>query len=184
MTDEKIVAEIKQRDEHAICYIMEKYSKLLWGVVDAILKNVGTQQDVEECVADVFIALWERPEQFDPTKGKLRSWLCILARSRALDRYRELSRHYTVSIEDVMLIGRMGVQEYVIREETRRELADALNALSDAERDILIRRYYFEQKPRDIAVALDMPVKQINNYLYRSKQKLRQAVSGKEVHHE
>ena len=94
-----------------------------------------------------------------------------------LDKY-SADGHY------VMLIGRMGVQEYVIREETRQELADALNTLSDAERDVLIRRYYYEQKPRDIAVALDMPVKQINNYLYRSKQKLRQAVSGKEVHHE
>lgn len=184
MLDEKIITEIKQRDEHTICYIIEKYSKLLWTVVDAILKNVGTQQDVEECVADVFIALWERPEQYDPNKGRLKSWLCIVARSKALDRYRELSRYCTVSIEDVMLIGRMGVQEYVIREETRLELANALNTLSDVERDILIRRYYYEQKPRDIAVALDMPVKQINNYLYRSKQKLRQAVSGKEVHHE
>lgn len=177
MCEEKIIAEITQRNEHAICYIIEKYSKLLWTVADAILKNVGTGQDVEECVADVFIAFWERPEQFDPSKGRLKSWLCIIARSKALDRYRELSRQSTVSIDDVMLIGRMGVQEYVIREETRKELTDALNALSALERDILIRRYYYEQKPRDIAVALDIPVKQIDNYLYRSKKKLRKAVS-------
>lgn len=179
MRDEKVLAEIKERNEQTICWIMEKYSKLLWSVADSILKNVGTQQDVEECVADVFISLWQCPSQFDPSRGRLKSWLCIVARSKALDRYRQLSRHNTVSIDDVMLIGRMGVQEYVIREETKQELTDAINELSPIEREILIRRYYYEQKPRDISVALDMPVKQIENHLYRSKKKLRKAVSQK-----
>lgn len=179
MRDEKILSEIKARNEETICLVMEKYSKLLWTVVDAVLKNVGTAQDVEECVADVFISLWQRPGQFDPSRGKLKSWLCIVARSKALDRYRQLTRRDTVSIDDVMLIGRMGVQEYVIQEETKRELIAAIDGLSPFEREILIRRYYYDQKPRDIAVALDIPVKQIENHLYRSKQKLRNAVSQK-----
>ena len=76
-----------------------------------------------------------------------------------------------------MLIGRMGVQDYVIHEETKRELSAAIDELDALEREILIRRYYYEQKPREIAVALDLSVKQIDNYLYRSKKKLRVAVS-------
>ena len=179
MRDEKLLSEIKARNEETICWIMEKYAKLLWTVVDSVLKNVGTAQDVEECVADVFISFWQRPGQFDPTRGRLKSWLCIVARSKALDRYRQLTRRDIVSIDDVMLIGRMGVQEYVIHEETKRELAAAIDTLYPVEREILIRRYYYEQKPRDIAVALNMPVKQIDNHLYRSKQKLRKAVSLK-----
>lgn len=179
MRDEKLLTEIKARNEQTICWVIEKYSKLLWTVVDSVLKNVGTQQDVEECVADVFISLWQRPGQFDPSRGRLKSWLCIVARSKALDRYRQLIRRDTVSVDDVMLIGRMGVQEYVIQEETKRELAAAIGELSPIEREILIRRYYYEQKPRDISVAMDMPVKQIDNHLYRSKQKLRTAVSKK-----
>lgn len=177
LRDEKVLVEIKERNEQTICWVIEKYSKLLWTVVDAVLRNVGTQQDIEECVADVFISLWQRPGQFDPQRGRLKSWLCIVARSRALDRYRELSRRNTVSIDDVMIIGRMGVQDYVIREETKKELADAIDELSQIEREILIRRYFYEQKPRDISIALDIPVKQIDNYLYRSKLKLRRAVA-------
>ena len=75
-----------------------------------------------------------------------------------------------------MMAGRMGVQDALLREETRRELIAAVNALADLERDILIRRYYYEQKPKEIAKALDLTVKQVDNYLYRSKQKLRHAV--------
>ena len=76
-----------------------------------------------------------------------------------------------------MMAGRMGLQDALLQEETKRELAAAVNALADMERDILIRRYYYEQKPREIAKALDITVKQVDNYLYRSKQKLRKAIS-------
>jgi RNA polymerase sigma-70 factor (ECF subfamily) len=149
----------------------------LWPVAAAVLKNVGSEQDVEECVADVFIHLWENPEKFDPMRGNLKSWLCMVARSRAIDRYRELSRCGTVSLDSAMMAGRLGVQEALMREETHRELIAAINALADTEKDILIRRYYFEQKPKEIARALDLSVKQVDNYLYRSKQKLRHSMT-------
>lgn len=176
MRDESIIAGIKNHEEQSIRYVMEKYTKLLWTVASAVLSNVGSDQDIEECVADVFIALWKNPEKYDPQRGSLKSWLCIVTRSRAIDYYRILSRNRTLSINDIMLISRMNVLDYVIAEEERQDLADAINALADYEKDILIRRYYYEQKPRQIAVAMDMSVKQIDNCLYRSKQKLRSAV--------
>ena len=57
--------------------------------------------------------------------------------------------------------------------ETKRMLISAVRALGEPEQEILIRRYYYDQKPKEIAVALDMPVKQVENHLYRTKQKLR-----------
>lgn len=178
MQDETVISGIKGRDEKVIQEVMVKYAKLLWPIAAAVLKNVGSEQDVEECIADVFIDLWEHPERFDPGKGSLKSWLCMVTRCRAIDCYRTLSRHSTVPLEGAMMAGRMGMQDALLQEETKRELAAAVNALADMERDILIRRYYFEQKPREIAKALDLTVKQVDNYLFRSKQKLRKAISA------
>lgn len=178
MYDEAVISGIKGRDEKVIQEVMVKYAKLLWPIAAAVLKNVGSEQDVEECIADVFIDLWEHPDRFDPGKGSLKSWLCMVTRCRAIDCYRALSRHSTVPLEGAMMAGRMGMQDALLQEETKRELAAAVNALADMERDILIRRYYFEQKPREIAKALDLTVKQVDNYLFRSKQKLRKAISA------
>lgn len=177
MKDETIIAAIGNRDEDTINYIINKYSRLLWTIADAVLKNVGSVQDVEECVADAFIYLWEHPGKFDPRRGSLKSLLCIIVRSRAIDRYREIARRDTLSLEETVLADSFGMQEALMREETRRELLAAVNALGEPGREILVRRYYYNQKPREIALALGLTVKQVDNSLYRSKRQLRDALT-------
>lgn len=177
MNEKLAIAGVRDRDGCVINEVITKYSRLLWPIVSAVLKNVGSEQDVEECVADVFIDLWENPDKYDPDRGSLKTWLCMTARCKAIDRYRALSRHTTAPLESAMMVGRMGMQDALLQEETKRELVAAVNALTDVERDVLIRRYYYEQKPREIAKALDLSIKQVENHLYRSRQKLRKAIS-------
>ena len=179
MRDAQIVAAIGSRDEDMMNYVINKYSRLLWPIASAVLHNVGSEQDVEEVVADAFIYLWEHPQKFDPSRGTLKTLLCVIARSRAIDRYRELTRRQTVPLEEAVLSAGVGLQEQLMAAETNKELTAAVNALGEPAREILIRRYYYEQKPRQIALALGMTVKQVDNYLYRTKQQLRAALSAK-----
>lgn len=178
MKDETIIVSIGNRDEDAMNDVINKYARLLWPIADAVLKNVGSVQDVEECVADAFIYLWEHPNKFDPKRGTLKSFLCIIARSRAIDRYREINRRNTVPLEEAVLSSTFGMQEQLLKAETRRELLAAVNALGEPGREILVRRYYYNQKPREIALALGLTVKQVDNSLYRSKRQLRDALGS------
>ena len=177
MRDDAVAAAIGRRDEDAMNAVIDKYARLLWPIADAVLKNVGSVQDVEECVADAFIFLWEHPEKFDSGRGTLKSFLCIVARSRAIDRYRELSRRGTLPLEEAVLADTFGMQEALLKEETKRELLAAVNALGEPGREILERRYYYNQKPREIALALGLTVKQVDISLYRSKRSLRAALT-------
>jgi RNA polymerase sigma-70 factor (ECF subfamily) len=47
--------------------------------------DAGAAEDVTQ---EVFLRLWRRPELFDAARGSLAAFLCVMARSRALDRLR------------------------------------------------------------------------------------------------
>lgn len=92
MGDKKIILDIQNRNEKTFEYVINKYSKLLWNVVASVLINASSVCDIEECVADVFIYLWEHPEKYDQEKGKFSSWFSMVARSRAIDRFRKIMK--------------------------------------------------------------------------------------------
>lgn len=176
LKDEQTAEAVRQRDEAVMGEVIRAYSKLLWKIAGAVLEQVGSEQDVEECVADTFVYFWENPNKYDPQRGRLKTWLSIIARSKAIDRYRALSQAVTISLEKGEFVDRLGVEDKILQKERERTLLAALNRLEQGECDILLRRYYYDQKPREIALALDMSVKQVNNRLYQTKQKLRKVL--------
>ena len=176
MREEAIVRAIQNRDSDVMSQVINKYSRLLWPIAAAVLERAGSEQDVEECVADTFIYLWQHPQAFDPKRGSLKTLLCVIARSRAIDRYREILRKQTLPLEEAVLASSPGLQEGLLEKENRKELLAAVKALDEPNREILIRRYYYDQKPRQIALALGLTVKQVDNSLYRSKRLLRQSL--------
>ena len=91
MNDEKAVQAIRARSETAIHDVITRYSRLLWSVSGAVLHHAGSVQDIEECVADTFIYLWEHPDRYDPRRGTLKTWLSVIARTQAVNRCREIA---------------------------------------------------------------------------------------------
>lgn len=177
MNDERIITAIKNRNERAINEVITKYSKLLYSVAGAVLNHIGSTCDIEECVADTFIYLWEHPEKYDFRRGKLKTWLSIVARTQAFNRCREIAKRNIVPLEDTDFINQLGIVDTTIETDTHKTLLSAINSLGEPNREILIRRYYYEQKPKEIALALDISVKQVDNRLYQTKLKLRKMLS-------
>lgn len=170
MGDEKIISDIQKRNEQTFEYAINKYSKLVWKVVSNILINATSACEVEECVADVFIYLWEHPEKYDPERGKLSTWLSMIARSRAIDRFRKIMSENEVAIDAVMLFETGPSPSDDNRADKLKECIDRLGA---EEREIIIRRFFYEQKNREIATAMGLKPKQIENRIYNAKNKLR-----------
>lgn len=173
MNDEKVHQAIKNKDEQVMAMIMNKYSKLLWKIAASVLANVGSVQDVEECVADVFIDFWLQPDKYDSGKGKLSSWFSMVARTKSIDRYRQIVRKNEVSIEEEVLVYHSEILTGVLIKEEAEKLISCVEKLELLEREVLLRRYYYDQKPKEIAITLNLSRKQVENYLYQTKKKLK-----------
>jgi RNA polymerase sigma-70 factor (ECF subfamily) len=188
LNDKKIISAIAARDERMLAFVVQKYSKILWKIAASILINAASVQDVEECVADVFIYLWQYPEKYDSDKAKLSSWLSVVARSKAVDSYRRIARKREISMEEIV-VENLGYAENSAADEemysmeeanSKDKLRSCIDELDEKEKELIMRRYYYEQKPAEIAVALDMPKKQVENRLYYVRQKLRKMMEKRE----
>lgn len=173
LTDKEIQSAIRDGDEAVMGRIMVKYAKLLWGVASAVLYGNAGDADVEDVVADAFVYFWEHPERFEPDRGKLSSYLAMVVRSRAIDQYRQITRKREVPLEEDAVMIHFEPLAGIVAKEESRKVRECLNSLNEEDREILIRRYYHEQKPREIAKALGIPKRQVENRLYQAKLKLR-----------
>ena len=172
LNDKKIISEMIHGDEQMLAFAVRKYSKLLWKIAASILIYAASAQDVEECIADVFIYLWQHPEKYDPDKAKLSSWLSMIARSKAIDRYRQIVKKRELPIEEIA-VESLICAEITETDAEKEKLLSCIEELDEKEKELIIRRYYYEQKPAEIAVVLDIPKKQVENKLYYVKQKLK-----------
>src|SRR3954470_7607676 len=118
------------------------------GVYAAALRIVGDPAQAQDVVQDVFLRLWRRPEAFDARRGQLGPYLRLMARSRALDLWREgqaagraSDRLKMVTPEDD---GRPEERPdaRVDREEGRGAVREALRRLPSTQREALVLAYW------------------------------------------
>src|SRR3979409_2336207 len=65
------------------------YDQYARGVYRAAYRVLGSAAQAQDVVQDVFLKLWREPGKFDVRRGELGSYLRLMARSRALDTWRE-----------------------------------------------------------------------------------------------
>src|SRR4051812_21362841 len=80
------VLEMDLADPRTFSRIYDQHAQSVYGSALRILGNPAQAQDVTQ---DVFLLLWRRPRRFDARRGELGAYLRLMARSRALDVYRE-----------------------------------------------------------------------------------------------
>jgi RNA polymerase sigma-70 factor (ECF subfamily) len=79
--------------------LISRYSREVFYFIRLVLGGIGVAQDAEECVNDLFVAVWQEINSFDPGRGTLRTWLTMRAKYIALDRRRQLCRRQTHNLQ-------------------------------------------------------------------------------------
>ncbi|MEN1990554.1 MULTISPECIES: sigma-70 family RNA polymerase sigma factor [Paenibacillus] len=173
MTDQNIRDAIVRRDANVMESLMNEYAGLLWNVVRSILR-LAPEEEVEECVADTFFAFWQNPHAYDPERSSLKNYLAMVAKRKAIDRYRKLMRAKEAKYEEqIHFQSSPDVLTQVIRQENREELEQMIDLFPEPDREIMKRRLYDDQKPGEISESMSLQLRQVHNKLYRSKQRLR-----------
>jgi RNA polymerase sigma-70 factor (ECF subfamily) len=70
------------RDPSALSDLYDQFGSYVFGLAARV---IGDRHAAEDVTQEVFLSLWERPEAFEPARGRLRTFLGTLAHRRAVD---------------------------------------------------------------------------------------------------
>lgn len=128
----------------------------------------------EDIAADVFMDLIVHPHRYN-FRSSLRTYLFMVARSRALDWLRHRKRHETVPLSEAedTVADEADLEEQVLQNDEKRRLHAAIAKLPE-DQQIAVHLVYFEDRSyADTARIMKKSAKQVDNLLYRAKAALR-----------
>jgi len=153
--DARLRERLLAGDDDALAEAYDRWSTLVHSLAMRITADHAAAEDVTQ---DVFVHLWQHPDRYDPRRGVLRSWLCLLARSRALDsvrRRRAQDRCHAAAAAIAPMPAE--VDDGVVWQAEAKAVREAVAALPDRQREAVLLAYYGGRTYREVARDLDIP---------------------------
>ncbi len=165
------MAGLKQKDREAFEETIRQYTPLAAGIVRNVSRGSLSREDREEIVADVFVTLWKNAEHI--MDGKLKGYLCCIAKTKTLTRLSAVTRHNDVPLEDFEAEDDFSITAEVEKQEVIDDLREIIAAIDRPEQEIVIRYYYYCQNVPKIAEILHMNPETVKTKLRRTREKIK-----------
>jgi RNA polymerase sigma factor (sigma-70 family) len=204
-SDDDLARRLLEHDPEALETLISRYSREVFYFIRLVLDGIGVTQDAEECVNDLFVAVWQEIDTFDIGRGTLRTWLTMRAKYIALDRRRQLCRRQTHNIQsadenrqwnsaDGTWNGRSSgygyednratlpphpeasMENLLEQSERREELRLALATLPELDRYLIYQRYFKFATTEELATKTGLTRHAVDTRLWRARKSLREAL--------
>ncbi len=183
MEDNKILDLFLFRSETAIAELEKQYGAYCRSVVARILPDA---QAVEECVNDAYLTLWQRiPPEYPLC---LRAYLSKIVRNIALSRYRadhaKKRQGVCVALDELKQCIPTGESATIDRIVLSELLERFLGTLSQRDRIIFVKRYWYFCTIDEIAAAGEIGISRVKMSLHRSRKALKKLLQEEGVYFE
>lgn len=173
--DVDLVRGMAMGNQQALAALYERHGQLLLGLAMRIVHN---RREAEDLLHDVFLEAWRAAKDFDPNRGRVRTWLAIRMRSRALD----LQKSARVSRN----AGDSGLERLVDDEAAaspdHSKVRAALTELPREQRQVIELAYFDGLSCSEISERISVPIGTVKSRLAAAMSKLRATLGhGKEA---
>jgi RNA polymerase sigma-70 factor (ECF subfamily) len=159
-----------------------EHRAVAYGAAYRVLRDAAAAEDV---VQEAFAQLWARPGGFDAARGSLRTYMAMLARSRALDRgrtrvVREAAVDRYRESEARHALRAPTAAEVVLERERSADVVSLVDRLPPPQREAVLLAFGRELTATEIAAAVGVPVGTAKSRIRLGLDKLR-AAAGEEA---
>jgi len=178
----QLIAQTAQGDQAALATLYDRTSPQVFGFVLKILNN---REAAEEVTLDVYTQVWRQAHTYDRTRGAPGAWLMMLARTRAIDRFRagagERSRIESLDVAALFASGEDTPEQDAEGRERRKFVQQALAVLTVEQRQAIALAYFYGLSQSEIAQKLQLPLGTVKTKMRLGMMKLREALAPYEA---
>jgi RNA polymerase sigma factor (sigma-70 family) len=177
-TDERLwIQQIAQGDQIALGRLYDRYARSLYSLA---YKSLGSVEECEELVLDVFAQVWRIADRYDVSRARVDTWLFMITRSRVLDRLRRKQRQTKVT-DTVIALDPPTSQtpsptEDAEISERREQVRSVLAQLPSEQQRVLELAYYQGLSHREIAEQTGLALGTVKTRIRLGLDKLRSAL--------
>ena len=143
------------RDASALSDLYDQFGSYVFGLAARV---IGDRHAAEDVTQEVFLSIWERPEAFDPARGRLRTFLGTLAHRRAVDVVRrEEARRRRAAREAATVVPVPDVGELAMAIVTAEQVRAEVDRLPREQREAIELAYFGGRTYRQVAEDLGIP---------------------------
>ncbi len=175
MREEDILLKLRAGDPAGLEELMERYIPYVSTVVWNILRDAMPPEDGEEVVSDVFLCAWRQGSDLRP--GAVKAWLGSVARHKAKNRLRQAGRVLPLEEDAIEVPGPGDPSGDFEREEERKLVREAVDALPGPDREIFLRHYYYAQTVQEAADCMGLNLSTVKTKLRRGRMKLKEILT-------
>lgn len=180
MDERVLLKRLKHKSEKALGETIEKYTSYVTTIIREILYSKATVQDIEELVADTFIALWMTADRIDYEQySSLKAYIGMIARNKAKDYLRKNKNIDLELFENVILIAD-NIENQMLQKEQQQYIKKLLSKLKQEDQKIFLLHYYQYKKIEEIASIMQMNPQTVKTRLRRGRETLRALLCDEE----
>lgn len=174
LPDADLLNLLRSSPEKGFRALTAQYGGLVYAVVKRVLSpNIFCAADAEACAADTFSEFYLGLDRYDPSKGSLKAWLCVIARHNAADLARKRRPTLSLDEDSGAAPGETSPESDLEEREFRKAVLAEVRALDNPDREILLRKFYLGESSKEIAAHLGLSVSNVDTRTSRAVDKLR-----------
>ena len=177
-SDETLVAQIAQRDKHALQLLYSRHHVRIYRFA---LRFLNDEAAAEDTVSEVFIDVWRQAERFEG-RSQVTTWLLAIARNKALSLLRrrsseELDDEVAEFIEDPS----DNPEAAMLKSQRVSVLQYCLTQLSPAHREIVDLVYYHEKSVEEVAEIISVPANTVKTRMFYARKRIGELMAAKGI---
>lgn len=173
--DELLLA-VAKADQAAYAALFDHVAPKVVGVCRRVVRDPARSEEVAQ---EVLTEVWRNAKRFDPDKGSAMTWIMMIAHRRAVDCVRSVQasrdRDERVGHRDRDRAFDM-VSEAVETREDHERVREALESLTDLQREAIDLAYFGGHTYREVAELLDTPLGTVKTRMRDGLIRLRDAM--------